>query len=463
VGHLHYPTALVRLFLRLNDFGQPNPDEIMELAATPVEYTVERNHYNEADTATVTVDFEDFPFDARIVRGGTLLLYQADAGSPDPDFWEKQTRDQLMTHGIFAGVVDEAKTVFDDEWRRCEFKCRDYTAYFLDVSQDPAPISYVKDGQKVSLGEILKKVIEQIPNAKAIVPWPDDGINLDGIFPADYKVNGTDPKLGKRNKKEGETAWEALQHLFLEAGLVLYVERDVIRVRKPSTILLDQSIDEDLFFRFAIGANLSKLESRRQMGRQHGINVQVVSVNDDKPERLVAIAPEDPKESQKAELPAVPMTGDAEPLKKPTTQRGAATPYAINGITDQAVLQEIANQLYELLRHHELEGEVETDDMVDSRGRSVNELQYGEPIVFDVAGHFRSLIALDRASAARHLLERGYPAKEAEQIATALDSQRVPFYVHAVAHHFSSEDDGGYDLRVEFRSRKELDFSEAAS
>ena len=79
------PTAIVRLHLLLDDFGQEGADEnLAPLVFSPIAYHVERNSYLEADTAEVTLDLEEFPIDPRIVRGGTFELYQAATPTADP-------------------------------------------------------------------------------------------------------------------------------------------------------------------------------------------------------------------------------------------------------------------------------------------------------------------------------------------------------------------------------------------
>jgi len=76
-----YPTGLLRLHLLLDDLGQPDPDVLMApVEVTPISWVVERNAYDEADTAEFVLEANDFPFDPRIIKGATVEFFQADSG-----------------------------------------------------------------------------------------------------------------------------------------------------------------------------------------------------------------------------------------------------------------------------------------------------------------------------------------------------------------------------------------------
>jgi len=457
MGQVHYPRAWVRAHVRVEDVGQPDPDRLIKLPHPPIELEVVENKWSEANTFRAVVDLEDFPLDPRIIRGVTFEVFLADAGSLDPDFWQKQSLDQMRSHAVCLGVVDEIQTRIDDDWRKTTLKGRDYTAYFLDVETEGKPVAYTgEDGAKLTLLEVLEKIKEQIPNAEAITFDVDPDVPT--LYPADYHTRGTDEKLSTRKKRQGESAWEAMLELCLEGGLILYVELDKIRVRRPTTIFVNQGQDESTWWTWTLGQNLKSLQTSRNMGRQHGINVRVTSYcpDGDGGEKIRhANWPKNPV--AKLETPASAVADDGEKQQK-KTPKVVFTPYLVRGITSAAQLEVIAEQLYNLLRHHELEGEFETDDMVDSNDRPVMGLHYGDPVVFDFSEAFHSVLTLDRAEQVERLLAVGYDEETAQSVARALKSQTIPFYAHTIRHDFRSEDDGGYSLRVEIRSRKQVDY-----
>lgn len=478
-GKHYYPTALVRLHVRLNDVGQSNPDELILLEFPPVELQVTVNHWNEADTIDVTVDYEDFPIDPRIVRGITVEAFIAnqEAGI-DPHFWEKESAspERMREWWVFAGVVDEISNAFDTEdGRRTKLRGRDYTAYFLDSQMPSEPIAYVRGGRKRTLAEILEEIIRDRVETRDLELVVADGIP--DLYPADYKDHGTDVELGKRHKRRGETVWEAMQDLAQEAGLIVYVELDRVVLRAPHTIFLREGMDPDNFYRWVLGQNVKAVEPKRQMGRQQQINVRVISYLPGEGKTLTATAPREPQAADR--IPARRL------LLDPTRGRREFTPeerdalreadrsgeltggepprevhvrtYQFRGIASQTQLQRIADDLYELHIYHDLELEFETDDLEDSDGDSVLQLRFGDPLVFDADEGFRSILALSAAEQTERLIAKGYPREAAEAFATALNQLSVPFYVHAVDHHFRTGDGGGYALKVAARGRKQVE------
>jgi hypothetical protein len=85
-------------------------------------------------------------------------------------------------------------------------------------------------------------------------------------------------------------------------------------------------------------------------------------------------------------------------------------------------------------------------------------MRYGDPVVFDFSEAFHSVLSLDRAEQVQRLLEVGYDKKTAESVAHALKSKTVPFYIHSITHTFSGVDEGGYSMKAEIRSRKQVDY-----
>jgi len=169
------------------------------------------------------------------------------------------------------------------------------------------------------------------------------------------------------------------------------------------------------------------------------------------------MAPKDPvPESEKDEVAAGPIDDDSQ-KKTRRRSRASVRPYVFHGIRDQAQLQRIADQLYERLRHHELEGEVETAQMVDSQGRAVQGLRFGDPIVFDLADTLHAHFVKPAEQQVQDLLAIGYGAGEAQALTEAVQRLRVPYYVHAARFRFSAEGEGEFSVVVEVRSRRQVE------
>jgi hypothetical protein len=59
------------------------------------------------------------------------------------------------------------------------------------------------------------------------------------------------------------------------------------------------------------------------------------------------------------------------------------------------------------------------------------------------------------------LVEYGYGEEAARALMLSVDQANVPYYIHAVTHEFRAEDDGGFTMRGEIRSRRQVDISGA--
>lgn len=449
-----YPTAWVNLYLMLEDFGQENPDELIELSGPPLAFDVEVNAFVEADTAKVTADFEGFPFDPRVLRGGTVEIFFAEAEKlvSAQDFWLAKTPEELRSYALFAGVVDVPKTIFDDEHRRFELKCRDYTAYFLDAEIEGDAITYVEGDRKLSLEDLLRKLVAQRETTAQLTVEIRDGIAP--IYPADFKRRGTDPKTGARRKRHGERVWDVVQELVLEAGLIAYVELDKLVVREPLTLFAGETSDRLL--RWTIGDDVLQIETSRDLGRQHGINVQVTSYDPDDKVTRVAYSPKDAADEPKEEIDAAPV-GDGKRRTRKKTTRTTVRPFAVRGITDQEQLQKVADSIREQLRHHELRVEWTGASPFDSQGKPVQRVAYGDPVEFAVAEQLQSILAKSPEEQVRRLLAANYERDQAQKLGTALENLGVPLYVHKARHRFGTRQGQGYTIEIEARSRKSVD------
>lgn len=460
----HYPTAWIKLELLLEDFGQPDPKRLIHLEGIPLELRVEINAFQEADTSEVTFSLDDFPFDPRILKGGTVEVYLADAAGTLPgsglhrapgiggfDFWAKRTPEEMRGLCLFVGVIDVAQGLLGDDGREFKVKARDYTAYFLDATSDPSKVIVYEKG--VSLRELIEKVIAERETTTAITV---DNRAAD-VFPADYKRRAPDPKKGVRRPRNGEKLWDIITELALEAGLVAYVELDQIVIREPATIFSDR--DPDRLIRWTLGGDIWRLTASRDLGRQHGINVQVTSYDPDAKRTIVALAPKDGETEPKEEVPAAKVgSGSARSVTR-TVQR-TYRPFVVRGVTDQAHLQKIADQIRQQLRHHELEASLESSAMTDSRGRLVQSFRYGDPIEVAISEGLSATIGQPVEVQIRRLIEVGYADQDAKAVALSLDRLRVPWYVHRVRHTLSTRGESRYEIEIEARSRKQVDLGE---
>jgi hypothetical protein len=462
-----YPSAWCRVHLKLEDFGQPNPDDLIALEYIPLSAHVVLNSFDVADTFRVKIDFEEFPLDPRIIEGATCEIFMASAGSLDADFWLKQDNEFFRSHCVMNGLIDHIKGGLGSEGRITELKGRDYTAYFLDSKVEAKPISYHSpEGEKLTFVEVIEAILGQYEGRTAAITIRDKD-DIENIYPHDYKKGADDKQTGKRKKKKDETVWEAVRDIAIEAGHIIYVDLDEIVVRKPRTLYVDAPQDRSRWLLYTLGHDVEDFQSERQMGRKQGIRVRCTSFIDQDHERLVAIYP--PKGFTKAEIAAKKVASDAGAASSGdsggTGSNSAKSltfqSYVFRNIKTQEHLNEIARQLYTLVCHHELEGSFTTSEMTDSNGIEVWGIRYGDPITFAVSESLESIISLSMAEQIERLIDYGYGVVAARALALSVEQAGVPFYIHSITHNYDSEDETGYSMDVEIRSRRQVDLTKS--
>jgi hypothetical protein len=449
-----YPTAWVHLHLLLEELGQPDPRRMILLAMRPLALRVERNHFQEADKIELEIDGEDFPFDPRVLRGVTVEAFVASSDGVDPNFWTNRNHSQLRDFAVFAGVIDQIESTFDDEHRKFRLTGRDYTAYFLDTEFERPALDFAEGGKQLTLVEVLEKLVAQRSTTTAIEVDDRDGVGAQ-IIPARYRRKGGTGKEGERKKRHGETVWDVISEIAFEAGVIVYVELDRIVIRRPETIFLGQTSATPRTF--TLGRDVSLLRYSRQLGRQHGISVQVSAFDPDTKKSSVARALDPQTGASRFEIGAARIGAGPPPVVKET--RVPVRPFVVRGITDQTQLQSIADQILEILRHHELEGELEVREFTDTNGRALQDLAYGDAVAIQFSAEVQGFGFQPLDAQVRRLIELGYGHDDARRIVLALDALNVPFYVHRATHRFDAkgESEAAYSVSIEFRGRKQVE------
>ena len=454
-----YPTGWCRVDLLLDDFGQSGADNLVSFQNPPIDFEVVKNAYTKADTFRVKVDFEDFPFDPRLLRGGTVQLFLGSADGPaDVGYWSRQDTAASRAQCLMAGVVDYFEPTLDENGRVFEMKGRDYTAYFLDAELAPGDLIWSGGSGKLSIVAILESLIAQRPTTSKALTVEDrtPGGLAAKLYPADYKQRAlSDPKLSARKKRHGETIWDFIQELALEAGLVVYVELDRLVVAEPATIFKGQG-DPARLIHYTLGGEVTSYKPSRKLGRQHKIAVRVASVDTDNGKVRVAFSPKDAETKAQAIHVAGSEVGASSP-KAATQEKPPIRPFVVRGITSKAQLQRIADQILEQLRHHEMHAQFETHEIVDSQGLACQGFHYGDPLVFDLAESLRSILVKPVDEQIRTLLAIGYEKATAQQIASLSEDLRVPFYVHSLKYRAAWRSGASFTLEGEVRSRKQVE------
>lgn len=487
----HRPSVWVRIYLRPPQIGASDANQLLAFECSPISCRVTRADHRSADTWELVFDLEDFPFDPRLIRGATVEIFAADLALPSAQrdamaFWAGLSPTQFRTHCLIAGVADQAENELDDDGRRLTLKGRDYTAFFLDARLN----SDIRWGTKSFVRHIADLILERDTTAELAIEIavegddgstdrlildPRSGRTLDAqaanapatiqqvlkIRPMSYKARGdsTDPNQSKRMAREGETIWEALKEIALEAGFILYVELDRVVIRSPRTLNPEKMPPLGERFRFTIGHNVKRYAPRRDLGRQSNVNVRVTSFDPKRGVTLTAISPETPETDNPGAASSI--GNEAGQGAKPVKQR-VVVPFAVRGITNQAQLQKIADALREQLQQHDIEVEIETDTMVDTDGRPLWEIRQADPVIIDVSTTLASVLAKPVEQQIERLVSRGFEPGDAATILGQNDALggflaqlSLPLSAAEATFSYSSESSQGWSFSLRARGRRQ--------
>lgn len=450
-----FPQAYVRFELIVDDVGQDDPKALIPLAGFPSEVSVVWNNYQEADTASVTVAFDDFPFEPRILVGGVVEVFLDDAEQIDPGHFPRMTGSQLKERCIFAGMIDKVEGVFDEAGRRSILECRDYTAFLLDASPEAGEIEF---GNK-TLYDILRGLLDARDSTKRIEIDDRDGVAA-SVRPSEYMVRGSEAggedDTSTFKVEEGDSVWDVMQRLWLAAGLIGYIDLDQLVIRRPTTLYKGEAPPAGSAM-YLLGGNLLSATFSREMGRRTDIHVRVTSYNPDTGETLTAVSPKVSELRAEAGAPRVASAPVASG-KKTKTSVVQVTPYVVNGITSPEHLQRVADELRESLIHHETEIRVSTKSLYDAQAKPVVSLKYGDPVVVGLSDTLDSILVKPAAEQIQDLLDRGWQQADAKKLADALSSLEVPPYLHEARIDFDAK--SGVSIELTLRTRQEVRLEE---
>lgn len=418
-----YPWAAVVLKLIFED-----DEEVVTQPVFPVEVTVEKNSYNEADTAKAELNFREFPFDPRMCKSMVMLVHMGVLATPTES--PRIDEDNL----IFIGFVDVNTIDFDENNTRVILEARDYTALLLDTTYPE---------EAVDIGKPLKEVIEEILAKEP--PFAEIKVELMGIEET--------PVLGdfksERNRKQAsvkeQSYWDLIVDMTQQSGLICFIEKDKLIIQEAQSLGDDSRIEP-----FVFGKNLTKLNISRDFRKPSRVNIEVRSYDDKNKKTLVARYP-DPPVSKK-----VVVNEDSK--EKFEYQR-----FVVKNINSEDQLKKIAKSIYWQLVRGEVKGGLETEETnsISADNALLMNLSHGKGIYagFDF-GEGQIVQTMRPGERENYLRGLGYEPAIASKLSQLFDSDRLngPYYVHKASHRFTVED--GYGLGLEFINFVDADANE---
>ncbi len=345
----YYPRAVVVLQALIEDYLTDAVDRrIYTYTVIPREVTVERNDHRTADTAHVEFDYKDAPFDPRTLRDLRVIVYLGNAD--DPRWATLPTDDRFLA---FSGHADEPDASLDSSGEVVRFKCRDFTALFLDKKWvGPGALKIDRP-----LSEIVQDMITLTPGADGMIVSFDEGTDTLDLSTLKGRT--------KWAPQPGDDHWTILVELCGFAGLVPVMEPNGLRVINAGQLEVERQTAYFLY-----GDNVQKLQFSRKITDVRSKQIQVTCWDEQNRRTTVGTYPGAPIVKKQKITKKGKLSTDDEPI----------LPFFISGTATAADCTEIAKRMYEEMSRSELEGTLETLDLTDRDGHDITQLKSGDAL-----------------------------------------------------------------------------------
>ena len=395
---IYYPKAIVKLEVLLYDYGKTSNSTPFKIVIIPQSVTVNKNTYHQADDFSMTIRFEDLPFDPRLARSIQCSIAIVDVGSLAAFKNEDFGRDKI----IFRGFADTHNITFDNNERIIEFEGRDYTALFIDAQFDNAnlPDATGKRTKTIDLKrpvlDIIKDLMSNLPAVKNIkIRDETDGKaikNFATSVPSYDLVNGKKSTSGQfAHINPNKTYWDAIISICESAGLICYIDLDELVITTPRILYLGPETNSKKTLQMIYGHNLSKLNFHRNLGKKKKFNIVIRNFDIETEKPLVVTIPRD---STAAWAKAMNVNRKIVKVSELDTngvkvERDAPfITFFYPDIRTKEGLVDVGEKIFEEFVRQQLEGSCETYDMTvkDDRGVEfdLTKIKTGTPIKIEI-------------------------------------------------------------------------------
>ena len=461
---IYFPQAAVILRVTWEDFGSGDPvlKETSDIRVSARNVTVERNAYNEADTAKVTFEFKSFPFDPRCVRACGVSIFMENRKkvfNQDNSLALIEPNDldinDVGSNKVFVGFADESNITFDDDARTITLDCRDYTGLFIDykrINTEPVPLSSPID-------EVIQGLINEQEATKQI-----QVVNRTGESPLpilSQMAPDFNPTTAVKNVKRNDTYWDIMMSILGRVGLIGFIELDKFIITKPQNVYEKKEIKQ-----FIYGGNIKDLKFTRKLGRAKNFNVKVMSANLSTKEVLNAQIPKEATDPDfisrhgNTEVTVPQLDKDGKKIDPP--KAADYVTFTVKDINDKDRLIKIGESIYDEMSRQQIEGSLTTFEMDIPEENSdkiitFNQIRCGTAIrIFmnpEEVGALKSDSGPDEK--AKFLIRRGYPPHVAKAFSSSLARINTAFYTKAVT--FELDQENGFSMKIEFINFIDID------
>lgn len=412
----------------MEDWGAGTADSY-QISAVPLEVEILRNDHRTPDTASVTLDLRDFPFDARAFRSCRVKVMLGDVGAPDGALTEDD--------GQFIGFVDSPKVARSEDGDRVVLDCRDYTGLFIDHRWTGGAIAL-----DVPLHTLVETIVGEVPGTDALLS--------DGLI--GYSEGARDTVLSDlfgRTKfcpQPKDDTWTILCDILGRAGLIPVFVVDYLFILTPDDFGVDRVTALTTFSpvscTLAYGRDVRTLGYVRRFKEARTTQVEVRAYDETTRKTATARYPVAPIVMKRRISTKGKVTEDAAPIM----------PYYVSGAYSAASLAEVAQRIYTEAARQEIEVTAETTEMRDVDGVSLPTVGNGARLTIDITADIVTDIAgLSTGEAIARLTtgSRALPVDVATAFVASVQAANnlaVTFYVKEARHKWSRDD--GYSLSM---------------
>jgi hypothetical protein len=485
VSRIFYPQARAVLQIVFDGFSLHAKDTAPQIIPIiPMEATVHRNSYRQADSWELTFDANDLPIDPQLVRSGAveIFLFQTTARDQDLRIMSRQhtvltdttevdgkPRDafdaQMLELGLrkakekftfgkppmIAGLIDDVSLEMGTGGKTVHLSGQDYTAYLISRQWPPTKKGRAR---RIPTGMRLDKFVEQM--LLEADPQQRLKVKVENIDEASLPNVGAGETRGKRRGipvEQDTSYWDVIYKTVTRYGAICFVRGLDVVITRPSA--LREEFDHRIR-RLAWGNNVESLELTRHLGKEKVPRV-IVRGYDEKTQKTVTVEfPREPA-SQKSQAKTKKLRGVKRKSAIPEGTIGVEEDeyqiIPVYGISDPIRLYEIAQNIFTLLGQAERRIRVTTNDLNDFEGNSMLDMNPGDPITIGFKDFNKELLANDEVSheaKINHLLNRGYNEAVAAVIAShyrKFDFLKRPLRIREMSYEYSVG--GGISTEIE--------------
>ena len=469
---VYYPKAVAQLDVVLYDYGDTSQKNEFHLIVTPVQASVNINAYNLADTFSLSVRFEDLPFDPRLIRSIRATIFILDLKTLRK-FTQKDLKDN-QDKILIVGFADNHTIRLENSERTVSFDGRDYTSLFIDTTFDNANLQDEegKRTRKINLNRPVKSIIEDLisntPGAESIEVDDRSGKGIQNFAQAvpDYNlVNGRQTSDSQFvYVDQNQTYWDVIVSLCEAAALICYVELDKLVLNSPR-ILYQGQVQNKKTLQFIYGFNLMSLEFFRNLGRKRKFNLVLRSFNIRSGKRIEVSIPRDAEASWAKDMnidKAIQMIKELDAQGVARSRPAPAFAFLFKDKTKEQLIA-IGQKVFEEYVRQQLEGSCETRDMVvnDSNGVEfdITKIKIGTPVQIEISSEdVRNIMRtgpggdkISDSQRIQYLIRRGYPPRTAtdliKAVAVGTGKLRPTFYTREAQYEMGND---GFSCRIGF-------------